>query len=383
MTEDSRSPVIEFKEPVKRVTQLCFSKAKGGLEMSVVSAATLFAKRGYHSSVICMKGSFIEQALSKVSGIEICAISVNRRYVDWRASMAIRYFIRKIKTDTILLHSLRDIWLTYPALWMMNTVRLVGICHMSVRNVNKKDLLHWILYRRFQHIVALCEAQKKELLECIPFPEEKCSVIPNGLDIQRFYPKPKNEELRKAWNVEPDQLVIGYVGRLDRQKGIIELITALKLINIPSAKLIIVGDETVGEFGFKDELSARIAQLGIGDQVTLIPGRSDIPEVMSAFDIFIMPSYAETFGVVLLEAMACGLPCISTNVGGPVDILKSGEIGLLVEPKSPESLADAITMLVQSQKLREEFGSLGRRTVVERYDQNVVFERLEAVVQDN
>lgn len=374
-------------EPASRtsaetVAQVCFSRAEGGLEGSVAELAIRFANEGFRSVCICPEGSFVEKRI-RASGadVEICSVEAKGRYFDKKASAALTTTFQKYSITNVVLHSLRDIWLVYPALWGRRSTRLIGICHMFIRNVNKRDPLHRILYRRFQHVVALCESQRAELLKCVPLKPVKCSVIPNGVDTQRFRPMRPSIELRQQWKVASGQLVLGYVGRLDRQKGLLELVEAMSLLEAKGRpKLVIVGDETLGEPGFKKELEQLIERLSLSNQIVLVPARSDVPEVMNSFDIFVMPSYEEAFGKVLIEAMACGLPCISTNAGGPVEILKNGIIGLLTQPKSATALAATIVTLIQDKALRQKLGALARQTVVEEYDSQTVLNKLQSII---
>ncbi len=350
--------------------------------MSTVDFAVQFAARGYRSFCICPRGSFIERVLNeKHPDVLVCSVDVRRRYLDWRTSKKISNFLKEHSISSVVLHSLRDIWIVYPGLLGLPDVRLTGICRMFVRNVNKKDFLHRVLYRRFQSIVTLGRSQQKELLNCVPLREEICSTIPNGVDIERFRPGLKNGELRKTWGAADNQLVLGYVGRLDPQKGLSELISALKLISEEQRpKLIIVGSETAVETGYRLELINMIERLELKDWVNLEPETQDVPTVLGSFDIFVLPSYEEAFGRVLIEAMSCGIPSISTNRGGPAEILDGGEFGLLVEPKSPQELADAIAALCGNSNLRRSFGELGRKIASERYDRKQIFPKYEKII---
>src|SRR5690606_21359606 len=97
--------------------------------------------------------------------------------------------------------------------------------------------------------------------------------------------------------------------------------------------------------------------------------------------IFIMPSYEESFGLVLIEAMASGVACISTAAGGPLEILEGGRVGLLAQPKSSASLTEQLRKLISQPELRKQLAEAGRKKAVETYDSRIVFQRLKDLIR--
>lgn len=367
-----------------RIAQICFSTAKGGLESSVVDMAAEFGKRGYASYCVCTEGSAIQDMLASRPHVKTITVQAKRKYFDWPTSRAIARFIDREQIDTLVLHALSDIWLVYPSVMFRPQVKVFGICRMFIRNVNKKDFLHRLLYRRFTKVIALAQNQLEELLNCVPLRREDCLIIPNGVDTKKFLPGGRNESFRSELGIGAGDILIGYVGRLDRQKGILELLEAMSRLDTqPLTRLVLVGDETPDQAGFRDEILATIEQLKITDRVRLVPHRSDVPEVMKAFDIFVMPSYEEAFGKVLIEAMATGLPCISTNAGGPAEILEGQTAGLLVKPKSSEELTSALKRLIERADLRQSLAHQARLTAERKYEKTLVFKKIEDAFQSH
>ena len=119
--------------------------------------------------------------------------------------------------------------------------------------------------------------------------------------------------------------------------------------------------------------------MGLDDLVTFAGYRKDIPDVMSAFDIFAFPSHAESFGVVLIEAMAMERPVVSTNCDGVLDIVVDGQTGLYVNRRNAHELAEALARLIEDPSLRESMGKAGRCRVVELFDQGKQMERIEEI----
>jgi L-malate glycosyltransferase len=183
------------------------------------------------------------------------------------------------------------------------------------------------------------------------------AVIPFGIDPSRFTPaaQPVSEPL------------IGTLRHLEANYGIDVLIEALPLLLRSEPRIqVAIG----GEGSLRSRLERRIMELDIVGQIAL-PGRiphADVPAFLRSLSIFVVPSRAESFGVAALEAQACGLPVVASDVGGLPEVLRDGETGLLVPPEQPQALADALLVLLRDQELRERMGRAGREWVCQRYD---------------
>ncbi len=198
-------------------------------------------------------------------------------------------------------------------------------------------------------------------------------VIYNGLDMATFAPRPRDPSLRRALGIPDDAFVIGALGALAPLKGHIWLIRAMPavLAAAPEARLMIVGEEmydTAGHQGYRAVLEDEIARLGIGDRVALTGRRDDVVRHYAAMDAVVNSSVRpESFGRVLVEAMACGCPVISTDLGGPREILDDPGLGTLVPAEDPAAMASAILALHADPMLRRRIGDKGRAMVVERF----------------
>lgn len=363
----------------KCVVNLSFSGAWGGLEMSSVKMTRLFKEAGYHSFEICTPDSPIHKALQE-QGLE-ARTAASRAYFSPQTTGKIRNWIRESGAQAVFIHSMRDIWLVSPALWGMPEVKLFGFARMFFKDISKKDFLHTRVYGRLNRMIALSHIQKNYLVKCLPVPDEKFTVIPNGVDTERFQPRPRREDIRQSWGVKPEEKLFGLIGRLDQKKGSLEFVEAAAEVirQAPHTKFVLVGGNTLGEGEFDQLVRRRLNELNLGDRVILTDFRKDIPDVMNALDVFVMPSYEENFANVLLEALASGLPTIGTNAGGTPEILDSGETGVLCEPCSSQSLAQAMLKLM-SPAVAEGYATQARRKALEVYDMKKVFARIEALV---
>ena len=193
---------------------------------------------------------------------------------------------------------------------------------------------------------------------------DKIVVIPNGINIEDFDIPYSKEECRDKLGLPIDENMILFVGILSPYKGPDVLLRAMPKIlkNIPNTKLVLVGSG-----GMKEELERLSKKIGIEDYVKFVGfvEESLKPLYYKAADVFCLPSTmsTESFGIVNLEAMACGVPIVASKIGGIPDAVKDGENGLLVPPRDPEKLADAIIYLLENENIRKKMGKNGREKV--------------------
>ncbi len=191
-------------------------------------------------------------------------------------------------------------------------------------------------------------------------PASRISVLYNGVDISHFTPVPGiGCDVRRELGLRCEDLVVGTVGRLSPEKGGVDLlIRAVKslCLEYPHARLLIVGDGPM-----RPELEKVAAHTGLD---ALFAGtRNDIPRLLSAMDIFVLPSLREAMPIALLEAMAMRLPVVATLVGGVPEIVEDGKTGLLVPPDDESVLALALNKLASSPKLMSELAAAGQKHV--------------------
>ena len=207
-------------------------------------------------------------------------------------------------------------------------------------------------------IITLTGQEKKDHLRYHIARENKFTVIHSGVDLSRFSNiRADLHDAKKRLGVPKETFIVGTVGRLTRIKGHKYLIEAARkiLLTRPDMTFIFLGD---GEL--MNDLKAQAASLGIYDKVKFLGWRDDVAEVMSTFDLFVLPSLNEGMGKVLVEAMAMGKPIIASNVGGVSDLVKNEENGLLVPPEDADAIARSISILHSDPMKRKEMGEKGK-----------------------
>ena len=209
-------------------------------------------------------------------------------------------------------------------------------------------------------------------------------VISNGIKLERFqlegFKRVNKSQIRKKLGLDSDDTLLIYVGRLHPIKGVRFLIEAMNILknNEIEIKLIIVGDGH-----HKRDLEMLIKNLELKNQVEFkgwIP-HEIIPEYMAASDIFILPSLTEGFPNVCLEAMASGLPIITTKIDGMSEIIEDGKNGYLVSPKNPFQIAERLKDLIHNKNLRKKFAKENKLKVKE-YEFNSIVNDIETVYLD-
>jgi glycosyltransferase involved in cell wall biosynthesis len=202
-------------------------------------------------------------------------------------------------------------------------------------------------------------------------PANRCHVIYNGFDLDDFAPGPHSRDaVRTEWGVPADGFVVGSVGRLAPVKGFPYLIRACERLRskMPHLWLVIVGGGPC-----RDRL------LGMGARQTILVGaRRDIPRQLAGMDVFATPSLHESFGNVVAEAMAAGIPAISTTAGGLPEAAGDGKGALMVPPRDVDALSAAIERVAADREFAAELAARGRRAAAERFDVRRLGAELEA-----
>ncbi len=233
-------------------------------------------------------------------------------------------------------------------------------------------------------VIASTSLEKQDLVRLYGADEQKITVIPPGVDTDRFHPPEDRQALRKELGFSDDPLVFT-LGRLDKRKGFdLYLRAAARVKELlgknGDVRFVLSAGASKGharEIKERDRLQELLESLSIEGSVTWLPilQEDDIPRYYGAADVFVLPSRYELFGIVMLEAMACGLPVVATKFGGPPEVITDGENGRLVDPTDIESLATAITDLVRHPEQREKMGRAARRTIENSYSWEMLAKR--------
>jgi len=361
----------------KRIALICFSRSLGGLELTTLRLAKAIRDRATDSLVIVPPSSPLEQR-ARQSGLTIEAAEPLFKYGDLLTTVRLGRILRERRIDIAILMQSKDIHLAALASMVAKDTKLVFYQQMD-SGYNKRDLVHTWLYSKLSHWVTLTGGMKKNVVAFTRVPAQKISVVPLGIDIDGFNPARYSKSNARAFFKLPDKaLLVGVVGRLDPQKGQEIVLRAIPSVGrkLPRAHFVLAGDETAGERGYKAHLQTVCRQLGIEKRVTFLPFTEDVPRLLAALDVFVLPSFSETYGLVIIEAMAMQRPVIATNAGGVPEIVAGDKTGLLVEPRDVASTSNALIRLLKNPSLRLSLGRAARKDALKRYDAGVCVDEL-------
>ncbi|MHC1783320.1 MAG: glycosyltransferase [Anaerolineaceae bacterium] len=238
-------------------------------------------------------------------------------------------------------------------------------------------LSHWLPKR-----ILVCSENARFVHKNLGYAGEKMQLVPNGFNLNEFHPDSSARKwLLQELNLADDIHLIGLVARFDPQKDIHSFIMAAKTVHakLPNIHFILCGDRMGPE---NQELTDWLDNEELRDKFHLLGRRDDMPRVTAGFDLAVSSSaYGEAFSNVIGEAMACGIPCVATDVGDSAAII--ADTGLIVPPRDPQKLADAIINLMRRpDSERETLGSAARERIQSNYDLKAVIEAYTRIYQE-
>ena len=238
-------------------------------------------------------------------------------------------------------------------------------------------------YQNADGVVAVSESMKRDVQELYGVRKDRVRVIPNGISTSEFRKKPAPDLLRRH-GIDPEKPIVLFVGRITRQKGILHLLNAIPHLPAETQVVLCAGAPDTPEIGaeMKTQVEKFKSHPGLSIHwLETMQTREDLIGFYSHATVFVCPSVYEPFGIINLEAMACGVPVVASAVGGIPEVVVPGETGLLVdvnpvggdnfEPGNPgafsRSLAESISLLLKNPDQARAYGAAGRRRVEERF----------------
>jgi len=332
------------------IMHVVLSLEYGGLEKVAIDLAS-YLNNGKHKVIICCLDRLGELAKeAEKRGVKVIFIK-RKPGIDFSLPFRLSKVFKDEEIDIVHTHN--------HAAMLYGTLgaRLAGIraifntIHGREKKIKNKTI--WSMaWKMNSMIITISQDAKRELVKNSGINPEKIGVIYNGIDISRF---------KKS---DADSNVIGTVSRLSQEKDNFTMLEAFKIISsrLDNVSLVIAGDGPL-----KESLKAKVESLKLEEKVIFLGFRNDIPEVLSGFSVFALSSLTEGISISLLEAMASGKPVVATNVGGNPEVVSDGETGLLVPPKEPDKMAEAIIKILSDRDMAKRMGEAGRKGVEEKF----------------
>ncbi len=342
--------------PPYRICHLITELQPAGAERALYELARRLDRRRFRVRVVGLRGGLVAEWLARVN-VPVTVLGVRGRW-DAGKMLALVRLLRDERVDLLHTH------LFHADLVGRVAGRLAGVPHL----VHTQQVAE-MRYRPWQFAWARLTATWCDCIVCCSagvrdhhsarahLPRRRYRVIYNGIDPRAYARDPaRRRQLREQWGVGPDQVLIACVARLDYQKNVPLLLEAVRRLRQvrQDVRVVIAGD------GPERSMLRRLCEeTGAGRWVTWLGFTEEIPGVLSAADIFALPSRWEGFGIAAAEAMAAGLPVVATRVPGLTEVVADGLSGLLVDSEDVDALTSALRRLVSDPGLRSRLGAAG------------------------
>lgn len=366
----------------------------GGTAIYVVKLARGLRRLGYRVAVICgaegVPGDGIEpmRADLRAAGVEVHAIKDGAPSVRGRlrrlyrfASVLRRYrgcvFVTLLGYYTATGTSTLAAALGRPSAFVRVDLQPPVVREVPVTRRHRFDAW-WQDFVVDRYVVG-CAENVVDFARWLGRPAAKTEVIHTGIELERFVPDRNREPTRQALGYPPDAIVIGTVSRIaEERKGMTFFAEMAGLLapRFPRARFLIVGDGPT-----RAELERRLEALNVRERTSITGWRTDIPDLLAAMDIFVMPALVEGGPTTVLEAMAMAKPTVSTRVGMVPEVMEHGRSGLIVEPGNAQALAEAVAALLTDEPLRQRVGEQARKVAEARFSVETMVERYLAVFE--
>jgi glycosyltransferase involved in cell wall biosynthesis len=345
----------------------------GGTEKQALTLASRLAEKGIDVTILTsrfQKSWQRREFIGNVKVIRFCSPTIRVIGALIFLSCLAAYLIRQRKNYSII-HTFQIGYTSFLSILMGMSLRKPTVLKLassgSGGDIQRAKRTAWgslclLMAKKASRIISVSTTVEQELLDEQISPSI-IAAIANGVDLHRYDRCMDKSKMRKRMNI-PEVHTIIFTGRLSAEKGVDFLIRGFALLDkTKPCQLLIIADGPE-----RENIMRLIKKCNASDSVMLIPAAAETAPYLGASDMFVLPSRFEGLSNALLEAMACGLPVISTRVGGSKDLIQDGGNGLLVDIDNEEQLAGAMGRVLGDRQLAGYLGKNARETVKARHD---------------
>lgn len=346
----------------------------GGQEIRILTESLGMIKRGHQVTLLCPARAQIFSA-AKAAGIPVVALDIEKKRLS--SLWVLRRWLARHKhgIDIINTHSSTDAWLTAIACATLSKApSVIRTRHVS-SPINNRFTTRWLYQSAVRHLVVTGEPLRQRLAAHNRFALSSMTSVPTGIDLARFLPR-NRQETQQALGLDAGYWV-GILATLRNWKGHRYLFHALVQLkpHYPALKLLVIGDGPQ-----RQNLEKLAVELHIEDVVRFVGNQQRPEEWLPALELFVLPSYGdEGVSQAVLQAMACRLAVITTDVGGMRDAVQDKDTGLLVQTKDSEAIAEAIQSLMTDPALRERLAEAAYARVQQYFGVETMLDRMENI----
>jgi glycosyltransferase involved in cell wall biosynthesis len=345
----------------------------GGQEIRILDEAQGMSSRGHEVGIVAPRESRIyEAALER--GVRVEALPIARK--DLSGLLAMRRWLKTHPVDVVNSHSSTDSWLAALACaTLARAPALVRTRHVSAAIPDNLPT-RWLYRRATIHVVTTGEALRLQLLRDNGLLPERVTSVPTGIDTGRFVPGDR-EAARRLTGLPSGRRLIGIVATLRSWKGHRFLIEAVDGLP-PDIGLVIVGDGPQ-----RRNIESSIRERGMAERVWLAGNQRDVLPWLQSLDVFALPSYAnEGVPQALLQAMLCGLPCVTTTAGSIGEIARNGDTAIVVAAEDAADLRRGLEKALGDAEFGARLGRAARAHCAANFGAQTMLDRMERVFKN-
>ncbi|HET9529350.1 MAG TPA: glycosyltransferase family 4 protein [Blastocatellia bacterium] len=361
-----------------KILQICSASEMGGGEVHVADLVRALASRGHAVYLAVRPSSPLRGPLSGV--IASWHEMPLRNSLDLQSVAAISEIIKHHGIDLVHAHMGRDYLVAALARKRAPRAKLVLTRHHYLP-LKKNPLYRWLL-QDVSAVIAVSDPVRDSIIERLALPGEKVHTIPNWIDPSRFQPI-ERDAARGMFRLRGN-ITVACIGQITPAKGQEVFIRAAgRVAQMKSdVEFIIAGEENDPDEPFTTHLKNLVRTLGLENRVSFLGYIRHIPELLSAVDIVVVPSWDEGFSLVTIEAMAARRALLASKTGGITDIIKDNVNGLLFPPRDLKMLSDKLLWLLSDAPLRDRIAAQAQREVYARYGRDQIIDQIEALYFD-
>lgn len=364
----------------KNILELCLSPDLGGLELYMVRASHYLHNKVTMLSVINENGK-LEQYY-KNSDYNYIKIKRHSTLFSFLTAKTLAKIVDENKIEVIHLHWTKDIPVAVLAKKLSKQKpKLVQTRNMTMTRF-KDDFYHRFLYKNMDMMLPVTFQVKDQLEKFIPSDiRPKVESLYMGVSTPIIISEEEKNDLSYSYNLK-NSFTIGIVGRIEEAKGQYLLIDAIKKLTKEKidAKALIVGHAM--EESYLDELKEKIQKDNINDNIIFTGFTTKVQQLMQICDVIVLATDKETFGLVLIEAMKCGIAVIGSDSGGPLEIIDDKQNGLLFKTKDSNDLYLKLKMLYENEDIKKEYALKGQNKANDMFDDIKQFEKLKNILEN-
>lgn len=366
------------------------SKSTGGVGAYMRWLAAGFDHARYRLTFVCLSegGPELAAELGRIPGVQAMSLAMNRYKIDplsdARALAELRRIVRRVRPDLIHAHASKPGYLARlaaggtPVLYSPHCFSFhdgAGRAKATLLATMERLAARHLTAR----IVTVCDGERELALRWRVGRPELFHTVLTGIDPAPFAEPADRAALRRGLGVPESAPLVGAVGRLIAQKAPLDFVRAAARVHAarPDAHFVWAGDGPLLEAA-----RAEAAALGVGEVVHFAGPRRDVPALLQALDLFLLPSRWEGFALSVLEAMAAGLPVVATAVTGADEAIAAGESGLIVPAGDTAAMAQAILEILADPARGRAFGARGRERIMQRFTRERMIGQLGQLYDD-